>query len=170
MAQPDPPVNELTPSCFQFLNGAEADYADNLYTITTVNELENMDENTIQSNFNKLLFVKVLYWKMAKPTENKGGYTYTTKGNKQGGSVNYDRMIVGMDIFAKKGKNVVTFLMGANDNRSFFNNNISRRDNGELCKFFRRTKYVTNIGQKMFIFINLLSSFTFYSPRQHFRH
>ena len=61
MAQPDPPVNELTPSCFQFLNGAEADYADNLYTITTVNELENMDENTIQSNFNKLLFVKVLY-------------------------------------------------------------------------------------------------------------
>ena len=170
MDQPNPPDIVITPSCFRFVNQAEPDYADNTYTITTVNELENIDENTVQSNFLKLLFIKVLYWKMAKPTENKGGYTYTTKGNKQGGSVNYDRMIVGMDIFAKKGKNVVTFLMGANDNRFFFDNEITRRDNGMLCKFFRRTRYVTIIGPKMFIFINFLSLFTFYSPRIHFRH
>ena len=45
-------------------------------------------------------------------------------------------MIVGMDIFAKAGENVVTFLMGEDNNRYFFDNDISRRDNGMLCKSF----------------------------------
>ena len=125
MDSPNLQVALLRPSCFKFVNQAEVDYADAMYTITTVHELENMNELTTESNFTKLLFVKVLYWKMSRPTENKGRYTFTMKGDTQGGSVNHDRMIVGMDIFAKKVKNVVTFLLGAGNNRYFFNNDIS---------------------------------------------
>ena len=71
MAQPEP----LTPSCFQFVQEAESDYDDTMYTITNVNILENASEDDDDRNFFQLMFIKILYWKLAKPNENKG-YTY----------------------------------------------------------------------------------------------
>ena len=116
--------NLLTPSCFEFVHQEEENYTDADYTITNVNSLENASEDNDKTNFFKLMIVKVLYWKLAKPNENKG-YAYTTKDNKQGGNVHCDRMIVGMDISARAGKNVVTFFLGGGNNRFFFDSEIS---------------------------------------------
>ena len=77
MAQPEP----LTPSCCLFVQEAKPDYNDTIYTITNMNILENASEDNDDSNFYQLMFIKVLYWKLAKPNRNKG-YTHTTKGKK----------------------------------------------------------------------------------------
>ena len=124
----------LSPNSFTFPDNKEEDYNNNDHRVVSLNQLEyDGDDEEEGNNFDTLMFIKVLYWKMATPNENKNSY-YTIKGNKQGGSLNYQRMMVGMDLFAKPGKNVVTFLLGNHDNQAFFSDAMSCRDNGMLCE------------------------------------
>ena len=58
-------------------------------------------------------------------------YTRSDRNNK----ATYDKMLVGMDVNAVSGQNIVVFLLGKGQNERFFQGCLRMRDTGELGEY-----------------------------------
>ena len=91
----------------------------------TINTL--LNEADVQT-FNKAVCIVLLYPKAANKLDGEVSfYNRTSSGKKS-----YEKMIVGMDINADEGDNIVVFLWGKGQNEMMFHRCGHLRDNGVM--------------------------------------
>jgi hypothetical protein len=109
-------------------------YVDNEMNITSIAELE---RSGTEGQFDTILICMVVYHKLSNAHEQTAGVSWNTKAMKggSGGSIQYTRMLVAMDVFSTvPGANLVTFLFGRDQNEAFYDQNLDLRNNGAFGK------------------------------------
>lgn len=80
----------------------------------------------------KLLVLSSLYIKKAAVKDKNA--SYYNRGGHVGGSLNYEKMMVCVDVMGPAGMNVVVLLLGKGQNPCFFRKHLTARDDGSLSK------------------------------------
>jgi len=121
-------------SCLHARNPRDGTFG-HRYSFTTVNELAMLHIDPPEMNWENptvLLLMGVCY-KNAKVSQE--GLSYYSRGRRNEGSVNYDRLLHCYDPFATDGENMIDVCIGRGHNVSFYSKCLNDRDSNIMSEF-----------------------------------